>query len=838
MKQNYPFRVSLLLLLLLATGALLSSIQAQNSPLLFQSQIQDSTTRQALAFVHIQATLSNTGTVSDLNGNFQINVLPGELIKLSYVGYAEKAITVNPSTNPKVVLMVEKKQTLSEFVVTPQENPAWRILRAAMRNRDAHNPDLYKTYQYQAYNKSIIHAESLEGRNQMLNRQRDSIQNLQAYKKIDSSKLKSFFKDQMYLWLKEAQVKVIHEKPDRTKELILSHKSSMPDDFSGAFTPTDFQPLGFYKELIVFDANAQSYINPLSTNSTSRYDFRLENTILKNQDTVFVISFLPKVHRNFNGFQGQFYINSDGYAIENVIARTVDTLGKIRIRIQQQSKKVGEHWFPEMLETDVRLELGNSKQGQIQVSVKNRSYLSDVIINQDIPFGSFTYAKREELTTVNTQPDSSWLAWRIEPLNTREQHTYQFWDSLEVLKPIRRVLKVYNGLIRTIASDQINLNPSWSLRLSEFLKTNVYEGTRWGLGLQFRPEGISWLTIHGSTGYGIRDQAWKYRLDLEARISSRYDLKFRLTALKDLAEPGATAFLIDKHNVVFAANEIRNWGRYRLDQVKTLRGEFLFRPWQGLQLNPFLQQEKRNILAYDYGYNTEAPSHFFDAYSYGLNLRFAPNEVIYKTQSLESILNATFPVLEVHVNKTSLSEQMGSFTKLEMSWLHQLDTKWLGKSIFKLSVGKIWGAAPYPYLFNAPGSNRHKDFQLIASNTFQTADFYEFTQDQYVSFFLEQRFGALLYKSQSKYFKPALSLVQNLGFGRLAHPQQHYKLALKTMEKGYFESGLYVRNLLRLPYFDLFYLNFGVGAMYRWGAYQHPGFKDNLVTQFIFGMGF
>jgi hypothetical protein len=52
-------------------------------------------------------------------------------------------------------------------------------------------------------------------------------------------------------------------------------------------------------------------------------------------------------------------------------------------------------------------------------------------------------------------------------------------------------------------------------------------------------------------------------------------------------------------------------------------------------------------------------------------------------------------------------------------------------------------------------------------------------------------------------------------------------MAIKTMELGYYESGLMINNLVKLPL-----LNIGIGALYRYGPYSFTDFNDNIAYKF------
>jgi hypothetical protein len=101
--------------------------------------------------------------------------------------------------------------------------------------------------------------------------------------------------------------------------------------------------------------------------------------------------------------------------------------------------------------------------------------------------------------------------------------------------------------------------------------------------------------------------------------------------------------------------------------------------------------------------------------------------------------------------------------------------------------------------------------------------FNEFLSDHFLALFLKQDFGKLLFKSRGK-FQPEIALVQNMGIGSLTDGQHNENITYKTMEKGYFESGILINNIFRLQLF-----RYGVGVMYRYGPYAYPKTIDNFA---------
>ena len=60
----------------------------------------------------------------------------------------------------------------------------------------------------------------------------------------------------------------------------------------------------------------------------------------------------------------------------------------------------------------------------------------------------------------------------------------------------------------------------------------------------------------------------------------------------------------------------------------------------------------------------------------------------------------------------------------------------------------------------------------------------------------------------------AIIFVAILSNGNLVNAQ--------ALDKGYYESGLVIHNILRMNTFNIGYFGVGVGAFYRYGPYQYP----------------
>ena len=152
----------------------------------------------------------------------------------------------------------------------------------------------------------------------------------------------------------------------------------------------------------------------------------------------------------------------------------------------------------------------------------------------------------------------------------------------------------------------------------------------------------------------------------------------------------------------------------------------------------------------------------------------------------------------------------------------------LGKSKFALVGGIVSKDVPFSYLFNQQGTK--KDFEISVFESFETMYVNEFYASAFINAFWEHNFGTLVKKGK---FQPELAIYQGIGFGDKMKINYHAKLEGKTMEKGFYESGLKIHNILRSDTGG-----FGFGLFYRYGPYLLHNQKDNFTYKFTISQAF
>jgi hypothetical protein len=149
----------------------------------------------------------------------------------------------------------------------------------------------------------------------------------------------------------------------------------------------------------------------------------------------------------------------------------------------------------------------------------------------------------------------------------------------------------------------------------------------------------------------------------------------------------------------------------------------------------------------------------------------------------------------------------------------------VGKFVWMIRGSKTNGNTPLFLLqaVNGTGGN----WRLSVPNSFETILPSTFFNDQQVSLFTRMTF--LNWKTKLKWFAPQLSIHHAMGVGSMQNRTQHLA-DFKTMEKGYYESGIILDKL-----FISGFSTFGLGVFTNYGAYAQPKFEKNLTFKISLG---
>jgi len=783
-----------------------------------RGKVIDASSKEPLPFVSILYQVNPPrGFVSDIKGNFVlINRDNSKTLTFNYLGYKPRVISIENFSGNLANMVVELTAIsleLEEVVVHAGENPAHRIIRKVIENKSINNPEKLSSYSCKIYNKLFLEPRiSHEATSQ------DS----SFYKNISAK-------------LKGAGMLVIESvsnrkflRPDRIEDKVIATKVSGFQDPSFTFLGTGFQPFAFYNEVIPLAM--VNYVNPISNGSIRNYHFRLKDTIIHETDTTFIITFEPFPHKNFDGLKGVLYINTNNFAIENVIAEPFKK-GLFEFKIQQKYQLISNNqWFPEQLLFEARL----TKQPFVYIG---SSYIKDVEINPDIKASDLGLEWMTIEDNAGRKDDAFWQRERIDTLSGKEKLTYHKMDSLGKKLDFDSKLKIVEDLsfgefpIGALGKSPFSI---FNVDITKFYYKNGAEGTRLGLALKTNDKLSRFFSLGGYCGYGFKDHLWKFGTNVDLTLNRYHETHVIFGYQNTALEPGISDF-----RSLLKDNLNSYWGNYaisRLDRVIEYRTDLSFRTLKYAEVQITVKRQTRSP-QYDYTFKDEELRQQTTLCSFQAFIKYSYGEKIEKVFKRRISLGTKYPTIYMTYTKgiKGLFGGMLDYNRIECGLYKSFVLKKMGESKIRIEAGYVDKQVPYFLLFTADGS-KDKSAPFSVRNAFQTMNRYEFVSDQYVNLFYSHNFGSILLKI--KKFSPQFSIFQSVSYGTISHLENHKLIEVKSKEKGYFESGIGLNNLIKMNIKNYLYLGLGAEAYYRWGVYAYSNEWDNTALKLTLTVSF
>ncbi len=782
------FKVIFSLLLITNSLSLLSQHQTNR----YEVKIIDSKNEDPLPFATILINGNpHHGVVTNLNGIAEFNLSPShDYIQVSYVGYKTKKINKEQITT--IIKLQPTDVKLKEVVIFPGENPAHRIIKKTLENKEINNPDHINEYSCNIYNKSTYNY-IFDGK----------------AKEYESYKGLRELSDTSHLVIMESATTRFYKAPDKISEIIKKVRVSGLKKPSIAPLSTDMQPFHFYNPTI--DMLEITYLSPISPGSWNRYLFLLEDTLYHNKDTTYIITFEPKKNSNFEGLKGFLHINTNQFAIEKVVASPAEKK-LMELHVQQNYAFNNNYWFPKELKSELRWEdVYNIGLGMV---VKSESYITDFRTN--IPKDSVKYSEEvlqfDKLATRDA--DLAMKKYRYIDLNEKEINTYLTIDSIGEAVNLDYWLK----FSEKITAYKLPISKFY-IPLKKLMTYNEFEGYRFGLGLYTDDPLISWFELGGWAAYGFKDKEWKYGGDFKL-----YFDKDKENILSGLYQYEA----VFPGNEDFAREEtyIEGYFLQQADYTTQLKASFKTRI-RYLELQFDFVNDKRSP---QYNYSFQLNNNWVNNYEVteiGAQIRFSFKEKYIWQLKQKIRVETNWPVLRVGYKK-GIKGLYGGEIDYEKLWT-QLDYSHtfprIGKSTIRVEAGKIWGEVPYSFLFSGAGG-WSSSVPFIVNNRFNTMAPNQFTNNEIMNAYFSHDFGTRLFSTSE--WKPKIMITQAFGIGNLKDKHLHQYIELTDMNKGYYESGLVINDIIRVNMVNFVYLGLGGGAFYNYGYYSSSDWIENF----------
>ncbi|NGY36414.1 carboxypeptidase-like regulatory domain-containing protein [Flavobacterium sp. XN-5] len=821
------------LLLLLFT----LSIQAQ-----FQINgiVKDATANKPLAFATITYADGAT-TISDVDGKFNI-VSKKEIafFNVSYIGHLKTKVPVLFGKNYYAVFLIPKTDNLKEVVVS-NKNPALAIIKKAIENKNKNNPQKkLSSFEFKSYNKLIVSAnpDSLKGEIDSVFIEKSIGK---TFSKIDSSayKFKEIVsKQHLFQTEKVSQYQFGNQK---LKETILGTKMA-------GFKQPIYEILGFnLQSFSVYDSSYElfetKYNSPIATDSQLDYNYKLLDTIAINGRPSYMIYFKNKKKSKASGLEGVLYIDQNNFAVSKAVMRIKGVLDISGIHEFQYIPQE-EIWFPISKtfkivkgknDDDIKI-LGGTVQfdGDVEKDFKPRkktasdfTYLVSKTDNFDIQYNTpikikQSYISVEIKEAAINKPDSFWESFRKDSLDIRSQKTYSGLDSIAVKRRIASRIrfgrKVINGYLPLVFFD---------MDLRKIISYNNYEGFRLGFGGITNDQFSKNFRIEGYSAYGTKDGNFKYNAGLSARVGKLSDSWIGASYTDDVREIANTLYVIEKRPFkLYDPRPINISTFYNYVTWKaTFKTQILPKTESIWTLNRSEIEPK-----FDYVYNLNGklyPNYIMTTAM--ASLQWNPFSDYMQTPNGRVEVEKRFPKFTLQFTQSLPDVLENDFKFSKIDFKTEYEKKYLDgqKTNLLFEAGYATGDLPLTHLYNTSPNNITKEsiIQRITfggKNSFETMYFNEFFSSEFVYFQIKHGFNRV---TIFKKVKPTFVLVSRMAWGNLQKPEQHLGLDYKTLNEGYFESGIELNQIFK---------GLGLTAFYRYGPNQLPRLEDNIAIKLSF----
>lgn len=769
-----------------------------------------------MEFVNIYFEGTSEGTISDVNGNYSLSSTKKfNAIVISFVGYDQQVISIKVGQKQNNTIRLKKQLvTLEEVVVLSGENPAWAIIREAVKNKKQHDKKTLDSYEYQSYNRIEFDIDNISTKLS----KRKMIQDI--WEGIDSTSLEKNVNGNAILpvFLSEtvSRYYVKNDPFSRREEVQKSKVSGVAVEDGSMISQlvgTAYQDYNFYQNWLRF--LEKEFISPIADSWKIFYDYEILDTLYVDHDQCYELSVFPNREQD-PAFNGKIWITTTDFALKKLDlsidkATNLNFIEKIELK-QELIKTEGEQWLP--AETSLVIDVNDLSKNTASFLIKTYNTTSDWKINdtKDKKFYANEVLIAEDF---NNHLPEYWKNIRPKSLTSQQLKTYQVIDTLVEIPRV----KSYVEFVKLVTTGywrrgKVDIGPY----IYSYAHNN-FEGNSIRLGMKTNEYFHRKISLRGYAGYGTMDEKWKYGFTGSYIISRKPWTEFKLHSSMDLEQTGIRSDeLIDNNYMFYAATRWQSFTRpyYISDNSISIQTEAA----RGLMHQLTLRHEY---------YNPQYPFYYYEdpgepdsnlksdisSPSIKFTTRWARDEMFLQDGNERlSLGTRRSPIIQLDYTYGFKGVLDGDFEfhKLQLEFKHKLRLGGFGESRYKVRGAYFFGQLPYLLLENHIGNETN----FITNGAFNTMNYFEFVSDQYVSFHYQHFFQGLLMNKipLMKKLKWRLLATANVLYGSLRQenidimspldPEGNPVPGFNYLDDGvpYVEVGYGIENILKIIRID------------------------------------
>ncbi|RXR24589.1 DUF5686 family protein [Flavobacterium stagni] len=806
---------------------------------IMHGQVIDYDTTIPIAFAKIN--YNNKILYTNWEGRFTVDIKDeSKPINVSYKGYHDKSHYLSVGAKYIIIKMVSDNSQANQEMYT--DNQTNLVIKKVIESRNQNQPEkVLNTYEYKNYEHLLVTANPDSIASKI-----DTTYKSRWFGKpklvLDSTNYK--FKklvEKQHIYQTE-KVNLIQHSKYGTKETVLASRMA-------GFKKPLYEYLGlnlvsyslYENHLDILEVSVQ---NPVSNAGRRMFVFKMIDTVKIQDRKVYRIYFQPK-KLNSNKLRGLLYIDAENFAIAKAFYRVY---GVVNINATFSFNYLKKHqiWFPEKrtftvvkgnntedlkifggtIKFNSSIEgLGQNASDRMYLKLESKPY--DVKINENVIIKQ-PAIRIEVPESSMSKPEGYWRNFQRDSIDRRKAPTYINIDSLSAAEKIEHKIflgkKIFNGYLPVSFFD---------IDLRTLLKYNNYEGFRFGIGGVTNDKLSEKYRLGAYVAYGLKDNGWKYQLTPSLLLDKETTTWVSASYTDDVAEIGQIQFATQSRRFKIYDPRPINISTFYNHKTANAFIESKYIPKTEMYFG-LSRSAVKPLFDYTYVRGTEALTDY-NLTTAQFAIQWNPFSSYMQTSTGRLEIDKRFPKFALQLTQ-SFNHLLGSdfsYSKVDFRITHEIKYLSGHETAFILQSGLVFGEAPLTHLYSIAPNNLNKDALLkritfAGKYSFETMFFNEFFSSRYVSLQARHTFNKvkLAYK-----IKPEISVVSRVAFGTMENQNRHIGFTYKTMEKGYFESGIEVNQLFK---------GFGVTFFTRYGPYGLPKFEDNLSLKisYVLDLGF
>jgi hypothetical protein len=714
-------------------------------------QVVDARTGEPLVYVTVQFTGGTIGVSSDSYGRFLLEKSgDAASVKVSYIGYETQIIPIKlKERNDFVVKLVETAALLKEITIKPEKykkkNPAVDLVHQVFLHKDQNRKEGLPFYELDTHEKLRFDLNGLT----------DKFKNRWYFRRFQYAftfcdtnpvnkrvKLPFFFRERLL-------TSYYRRKPFTKKDKLWAERQTAVDDDY----VVDKQGLSTYlttmaKDIDIYEPTIllvdKEFMGPLSSAATTFYKFYITDTITIDSQRFASLFFAPH-NKNDLAFMGTMLVALDStYAVKSVdmgISKDINLNWVKDIKIKQNFEFVTDSNACRLLlrrdELVFDLTILKKADGRSLLVTKKNVY-QKYLLNQP-KLDTFYKGKVQLLRDTGKleRTPQYWEKNRIDSLTLVENNIKTMVDSLKNTKIMRTL--TYIGTFMN--SGYINLGLLQVGSLSDFLRFNGVEGTRYQLSLRTNDRHFNKFRIRTYVGYGTKDKDWKYginaRLALNGTRVGRYPLnQLSATFERELYMPG----LGRGTDQGFIINSLQTSANNRMLLHHVVRSDYSREYENGFSYTiggTWKKISEAGIASEGQSIDRQTTTTDFNA-----SIRYAPNEKFFQNNDDRFAIRSKAPVFSMQY-RAGLKGVLGGEYAYQRVSFRTDKTFYLapfGKSRWNFEAGAILGKASYPLL----EIHRANQSYFLMNQSFSLMNYLEFVSDRYATLHINHDFDGVI----------------------------------------------------------------------------------------------